>query len=72
MPPYVERIVERLRDAEEDLERDVEEQQRRWHYQVHRTEGYRRELPALHHALRREGHQAGRTRRMHLGDDDGK
>jgi hypothetical protein len=212
MPPYMERIVERLRDAEEDLKRDVEEQQRRWHYQVHRrrvwfdkelrdahrrlkqsipsyiregsllslltspliyslivplvlldvwttvyqwvcfpiyrvprvprraffvidrhklgylngiekvnctfcsyangllayvrevaarteqywcpikharaiptphhqyhffvdygdAEGYRRELPALRHALRREGHQAGRTRRKHLGDDDGK
>jgi hypothetical protein len=36
MPPYVERIVERLRDAEEDLKREVEDQQRRWQYQVHR------------------------------------
>jgi hypothetical protein len=36
MSPYVERIVERLRDAEDDLKREVEEQQRRWQYQVHR------------------------------------
>jgi hypothetical protein len=36
MSPYVERIAERLRDAEEDLKREVNEQQRRWQYQVHR------------------------------------
>jgi hypothetical protein len=36
MSPCVERIVERLRDAEEDLKREVDEQQRRWQYQVHR------------------------------------
>jgi hypothetical protein len=36
MSPYVERIVERLRDAEEDLKREVDEQQQRWQYQVHR------------------------------------
>ena len=36
MSPYVERIVERLREAEEDLASEVEEQQQRWHYRVHR------------------------------------
>jgi hypothetical protein len=33
------------------------------------AEGYRREMPALRHALRREGHRAGTTRRTLLGDD---
>jgi hypothetical protein len=36
MSPYVERIAERLREAEQDLAREVEEQERRWHYRVHR------------------------------------
>jgi hypothetical protein len=36
MSPYVERIAERLRDAEEDLKHEVTEQQRRWRYRVHR------------------------------------
>lgn len=36
MSPYVERFVERLRDAEDDLKREVDEQQRRWHYRIHR------------------------------------
>ena len=36
MSPYVERFVERLRDAEDDLKREVDEQQRRWQYGVHR------------------------------------
>jgi hypothetical protein len=36
MSPYVERIVERLCDAEEELKREVDEQQERWQYQVHR------------------------------------
>ena len=36
MAPRVERLVERLREAEEDLARDVEEQQQRWKYRVHR------------------------------------
>jgi hypothetical protein len=30
------RFVERLHDAEEDLKREVEEQQRRWQYRIHR------------------------------------
>jgi hypothetical protein len=36
MTPYVERIAERLRDAEVDLKGEIKEQQRRWQYQVHR------------------------------------
>lgn len=36
MSPYVERIAERLRDAEEDLRREAKDQQRRWQYQVRR------------------------------------
>ena len=36
MSLYVARIVERVREAEDDLAREVEEQQRRWHYRVRR------------------------------------
>jgi len=36
MSPYVEPIAERLREAEQDLAREVEEQEQRWHYRVHR------------------------------------
>ena len=36
MSRYLERIVERLRDAEDDLSHEVEEQQQRWHYRVQR------------------------------------
>jgi hypothetical protein len=36
MSPYVERFVDRLHDAEEDLKREVDEQQRRWQYRIHR------------------------------------
>jgi hypothetical protein len=36
MSRYVERIAERLREAEQDLVREVEEQEQRWHYRVHR------------------------------------
>jgi hypothetical protein len=53
MPPYVERIVERLRDAEEDLRHEVEEQQRRWHYQVHRGRvWFDKELRDAHRRLK--------------------
>ena len=34
MSSYMERFVERLNDAEEDLKREVEEQQRRWQYRI--------------------------------------
>ena len=33
---YVGRVVDRIRDAEEDLRLEAEEQQRRWRYRVHR------------------------------------
>ncbi|HET7219333.1 MAG TPA: hypothetical protein VFJ02_14850 [Vicinamibacterales bacterium] len=36
MSSYVDRIVERLREAEDDFARDVEAQQRRWKYRVRR------------------------------------
>ena len=36
MSPYVERIAKRFREAEKDLAREIEEQEERWHYRVHR------------------------------------
>src|SRR5215831_14597866 len=36
MSSHIERIVERLRAAEEDLAREVHAQQRRWRYEGHR------------------------------------
>jgi hypothetical protein len=36
MSSYVERFVDRFHDAEEDLKREVEEQQRRWQYRIRR------------------------------------
>lgn len=33
---YVGRVVDRIRDAEVDLRREAEDQQRRWHYRVRR------------------------------------
>lgn len=53
MSPYVERFVERLRDAEDDLKRQVDEQQRRWHYRVHRGRvWFDKELRESHRHLR--------------------
>ena len=53
MSPYMERIVERLRDAEEDLKRDVDEQQRRWRYQRRRGRvWFDKELRDAHRRLR--------------------
>jgi hypothetical protein len=53
MSPYVERILERLRDVEEDLRREVEEQQERWHYRMHRGRAwFDREIHAAHRRLR--------------------
>ena len=53
MSPYVERIVERLREAEEDLTREVEAQQQRWHYRVHRGRvWFDQELRQAHRRLR--------------------
>jgi hypothetical protein len=33
---YLERIAQRLRDAEDDLRSEVEEQERRWRFRVHK------------------------------------
>jgi hypothetical protein len=53
MSPYVERIVERLRDAEEDLRRDVDDQQRRWRYELHRGRvWFDKELHDAHRRLK--------------------
>ncbi len=35
-PPYVERIVERMHEAETELAREVDAQRDRWHYRIHR------------------------------------
>ena len=53
MSPYVERFVERLRDAEDDLKREVDEQQQRWQYRVHRGRVWcDKELRENHRRLR--------------------
>ena len=53
MSPYVERFVERLRDAEDDLKREVDEQQRRWHYRIHHGRvWFDKELRESHRHLR--------------------
>jgi len=53
MSPYVERFVDRVRDAEEDLRREAEEQQRRWQYRVRRGRvWFSRELRESHRQLR--------------------
>ena len=53
MSPYVERIVERIREAEEDLTRQVDEQQQRWHYRVHRGRvWFDKEVRHAHRRLR--------------------
>lgn len=51
MSPHVEPIVERLRDA--DLTREVDEQQPRWHYSIHRGRVWcDKELRESHRHLR--------------------
>ncbi len=53
MSTYMERIVARLRDAEEDLRKEVGEQQARWNYQVQRRRvWFDRELHDAHLRLR--------------------
>jgi len=53
MWPHVERIVERLRDAEDDLRGEVEEQRQRWQYQVHRRRvWFDKELQEAHRRFR--------------------
>ena len=53
MSPSVERFVDRLLDAGEDLGREVKDQQRRWHSRVHRRRiRFDRELRERHRRLR--------------------
>jgi hypothetical protein len=53
MSPYVERFVQRLRDAEDDLKHEMDEQQRRWQYRVHRGRiWFEKELRENHRRLR--------------------
>ena len=53
MSARAERIAERLREAEEDLRREVKEQQQRWQYQVHRGRiWFDEELQSAHRRLR--------------------
>ena len=53
MSPHVQRFVERLRDAEDDLKREVDEQQRRWQYRVRRGRvWFDKELRQSHRHLR--------------------
>jgi hypothetical protein len=49
----VERFVERIRDAEADLEREIKDRQQRWQYRVHRGRvWFDRELRETHRRLR--------------------
>jgi hypothetical protein len=49
----VERFVERIRDAEKDLEREIKERQHRWQYRVRRGRvWFDRELRETHRRLR--------------------
>jgi len=53
MSPHVERFVERLRDAEGDFKREVDEQQRRLHHRIHRGRvWFDKELRDSHRHLR--------------------
>jgi len=53
MSPYAERIIEHLREAENALARDVDEQQRRWHYRVHQgQQWFDTERRAAHRRLK--------------------
>jgi len=53
MSPHLDRIVGRLREAEDDLAREVEEQQRRWHFRVHRRRvWFNQEVRRAHRRLR--------------------
>jgi hypothetical protein len=53
MSVYVDRVVEHLLDVEEDLTREVEERQKRWHYRVRRGHAwFDEELRQAHRRLR--------------------
>ena len=53
MAAYVRRVVARSREAEEDLRREADDQQRRWQYRVHRGRvWFDTELRRAHRRLR--------------------
>ncbi len=53
MPPYVARFVDRVHDAEADLEREIKGRRRRWQYRAHRGRvWFDRELREAHRRLR--------------------
>jgi hypothetical protein len=53
MPPYVGRFVDRVRDAEAELEREIKGQQRQWQSRAHRgLVWFDRELRDAHRRLR--------------------
>ncbi len=53
MPAYVVRLVDRFHDTEEDLKREVKDQQRWWQYRVHRGRvWFDKELRETHRKLR--------------------
>ena len=53
MSPYVDRLVDRIHDAEEHLKREAKDQQRRWQYRVHRGRvWFDKELRKTHRRLR--------------------
>ena len=53
MSSYVGRFVDRFHEAEEDLKREVEEQQRRWQYRIHRGRvWFNKERRETHRRLR--------------------
>ena len=53
MAPYVERIVERLREVEDELTLEAEAQQKRWHYRIHRGRvWFDEEVDRAHRAFR--------------------
>ena len=53
MSPYAERVIQRLREAEADLLREVDDQQRRWRYRVHRGRvAFDRDVHRAHERLR--------------------
>ncbi|MFN7981976.1 MAG: hypothetical protein U0Q11_08975 [Vicinamibacterales bacterium] len=53
MSAHVERMLRRLHDVEDELVREANEQQHRWHYRLHRGRvWFDRETRAVHRSLR--------------------
>jgi hypothetical protein len=51
--PYVDRFLDRIRDAETELEHDLEDRRQRWRYRVHRGQvWFDREVRDAHRRLR--------------------